>query len=220
MSVVCRNIEHMFDTTWIADLDADAACEVIAATQQELREREWRELALAAHWADLHDARTLPVRTGPVLPGLERARQVGGHGTPAVAEFACAELGLVMGTGFIAADHLMRDALDLRHRHPQMWAALRTGQGRVWKARKVARLVHAAGLTLEQAHSVDAQTTPYVDTLTWAKFLDLVEARIIEADPAAAEERRVAARWSASSPPGSPTSTASRPWSPGPRPVR
>lgn len=193
LSVVWSSLEHVFDTTTrIADLDADAACEAIASTQQELREREWRELALAAHWADLHDARTLPVRTGPVLPGTERAKQMGGHGTPEVAEFACAELGLVMGTGFIAANHLMRDALDLRHRHPQMWAALRTGQGRVWKARKVARLAHAAGLTLEQAHSVDAQTTPYVDTLTWAKFLDLVEARIIEADPAAAEERRVA----------------------------
>ncbi len=183
----------MFDTSCIADLDAASACEAITATQDELREREWRELALAAHWADLHDERSLPVREGPVLPGTERATRPGGDGTPLVAEFACAELGLLMGIGYIAADNLIRDALDLRHRHPLMWAALASGEGRVWKARKVARLVHSAGLTREQAQGVDAATTRYVDTLPWGRFVDLVEARIIEADPDAAEARRVAA---------------------------
>ncbi len=46
----------MFDTGWIADLDAESACEAMTATQAGLREQEWRELALAAHWADLHPA--------------------------------------------------------------------------------------------------------------------------------------------------------------------
>ena len=116
----------MFDTSWIADLDADGACRAVAGTQVDLREAEWRELALAAHWADLHDEHTLPP-TGPVLAGMERARRVGGAGTPAVAEFACAELGVLMGTSSVAADHLIRDALDLRHRHPALWAALGAG---------------------------------------------------------------------------------------------
>ena len=49
----------MFDTSWIADLDADGACEAVVGTQGDLREAEWRELALAAHWADLHDEHTL-----------------------------------------------------------------------------------------------------------------------------------------------------------------
>ena len=155
----------MFDTLWVADLDAATACEVITGTQQELREQEWRELVLAAHWADLHNAETLPVRTGPVLAGTERARQVGGPGTPQVGEFACAELALLMGTGYLTADNLLRDALDLRHRHPAMWTALGHGHARVWKARKVAALTHAAELTLEQARYVDAATTPYVDSL-------------------------------------------------------
>ncbi len=30
----------------------------------------------------------------------------------------------------------MRDAFDLQHRHPRLWAALARGEGRVWKARK------------------------------------------------------------------------------------
>ena len=38
-----------------------------------------------------------------------------------------------------------------------------------------------------------ATTTPYLATLPWGRFLDLLEARIIAADPAAAEARREAA---------------------------
>ena len=182
----------MFDTSWIADLDATSACEAILGTQQELREQEVRELRLAAHWAVLHGVDSVPVRVGPVLPGTERVKQLGGDGTPGVAEFACAELGMLMGTGFVAADRLMRDALDLQHRHPLLWDSLAQGRGRVWKARKVAALVHAAGLSLDQARAVDAATTPYVDSLSWGAFLRLVEAKVIEADPEAAEARRLA----------------------------
>ncbi len=166
------------------------SCEAVAETQVELREREWRELALAAHWAVLHSPETLPARTGPAVPGVEGVKQLGGPGTPRVTEFACAELAVLMGTGFISADNLMRDALDLQHRHPHMWAALAAGQGRVWKARKVAKLVHAAGLDLTAARMVDAATTPHVDTLAWASFERLVTAEIIAVDPTAAEERR------------------------------
>jgi hypothetical protein len=180
----------MFDSDWIADLDADAACEAIRRTQDELREREWREIALAAHWAVLHDEHTLPARIGPPPEGAERVRRAGGEGTPLVAEFACGELAVLMGTGFISADNLMSDALDLQHRHPRMWAALAMGQGRVWKARKVARMTRAAGLDRAQARVVDEATTPHVDSMPWASFERLVSAEIIAVDPAAAEQRR------------------------------
>ncbi len=183
----------MFDMDAIADLDAEAACAAVVATQAELREREWRELVLAAHWATLHDPDTLPDRDGPVLPGSERAKRAGGAGTPQITEFACAELGLLMGTGYIAADRLISDAVDLQHRHPLLWAALAAGQGRVWKARKVAGMTKSANLTLEQARFVDAATTAYIDSLPWSKFEALVAAKIIEADPNAAEVRRTAA---------------------------
>src|SRR3954470_10693448 len=194
----------MFDTSWVADLDAETACAAITATQEALRTQEWHELVLAGHWAALHDPHTVcrdPGTPGSGTPGSgtpwerggERAVRPGGDGTPQVAEFASAELGLVMGIGFIAAGTLIRDALDLQHRHPRLWQALAEGKGRVWKARQVARMVHAADLTAAQARFVDEATTPYVDTLAWAAFTRLVEARIIEADPAAAEARRVAA---------------------------
>ena len=188
----------MFDTSWIDDLDAASACEAIVGNQVDLREQEWRELALAARWAVLHGPESVPEPTGTLrrTPDSERLVQRGGDGAPEVAEFACAELGLLLGVGFIAAGGLIRDAIDLQHRHPLMWALLGEGRGRVWKARQVARLVHAAGLSREQAWFVDSATTEYVDTLSWSAFTALVEAKIIEADPAAAEARRVAAAMS------------------------
>jgi hypothetical protein len=180
----------MFDTSWVAGLSGEEACAAVVATQEGLREQEWREVALAAHWAVLHDGESV---TGPSSPGGERSVRAGGDGTPEVSEFACAELGMLMGTGFIAASTLIRDAVDLQHRHPRMWEALAAGRARVWKARQVARWAHAAGLTREQAWFLDAATTPYVDSLTWSAFSRLVEAKIIEADPRAAEARRLAA---------------------------
>jgi hypothetical protein len=109
----------MFDTSWIADLDAGGVCEAMLAARDVVREQEWRELVLAAQWAVLHDPSHDPaVSAAGASAGGERVRRVGGDGTPEIAEFGCAELGLVMGTGFIAAGNLIRDAVDLQHRHP------------------------------------------------------------------------------------------------------
>ena len=43
-----------------------------------------------------------------------------------------------MGSGFIADATSIRDAVDLQHRHPLLWAALGGGRGRVWRARRLA----------------------------------------------------------------------------------
>ena len=56
-------------------------------------------------------------------------------------------------------------------------------------------MVHAAQLSREQARFVDTATTDYIDSLPWSAFAGLVEAKIIEADPAAAETRRRPRRW-------------------------
>ena len=55
-------IEHMFDNDWITDLDAEGACEAIGRNQDELREREWLEISLAAHWAVLRGVRVRGAR--------------------------------------------------------------------------------------------------------------------------------------------------------------
>ena len=48
MSAEHCSIEHVFDTSWIAGLDADGACGAVVGTQVDLREAEWRELLESA----------------------------------------------------------------------------------------------------------------------------------------------------------------------------
>jgi hypothetical protein len=69
----------------------------------------------------------------------ERAKQLGGDGTPQVLEFAPAVLGarLQMSTG--AAHNLMADALDIAHRLPRLWRRVRALEVKASYARFVAR---------------------------------------------------------------------------------
>jgi len=187
----------MLAADWIGDLDAADACATVSEWHS-LRMRVESELFfLAAHWADLHSGDALLEqrrRRGiQARPGMERAKRIGAHGTPTIAEFATAEFGALQGMGHAAADHLIRDALNVRHRHPRLWAALAAGEGRVWQARQVAHLCATAGLDADQAGWVDSETTEYLGALPWARFERLVETKIVEADPAAAEARRRAA---------------------------
>ncbi len=178
-----RGMEPVVD-----DLERQAVADALVSNHSTLVESECRELVLAAQWADLH-----PTSSGTALPGTERSKRYGGEGTPFAGEFAAAELGVLLGRSHVAAATLMADALDVRHRLPRLWAELTAGHVRVWQARHVASRTRATGLTLAQARQVDDTTTPYLASLPWGRFLELLEARIIAADPEAAEARRIAA---------------------------
>jgi hypothetical protein len=186
---------RVMDLEWIAELDGDGACAAVAERHADLLRVETEQFYLAAHWADLHSGEALKESRrgsgGPVLAGMERSRRVGGDGTPEVAEFAAMELGALQGMGHVAAGFYQRDALNVRHRHPLLWAALGAGAARVWQARKIAQA--CAHLTLEEARWVDAVTTPYAGSLPWGRLDSLVQAKVVEVDPQGAEERRVAA---------------------------
>lgn len=190
-------VRTMLDLKAVTDLDGEAVCVAVEAAHARMIAAEVEQFTLAAHWADLHAGEALEDerrRSGRrVLPGMERARQLGAHGTPSVAEFAAMELGAPLGMGHVAAGCYLRDALNVRHRHPLLWAALQAGTARVWQARAVSKMCATAGLDLDQARWVDAVTTPYAGSLPWGRFETLVEAKIVEADPEAAEERRTAA---------------------------
>jgi hypothetical protein len=189
--------EYMIEVEQLADLDAAGVLAEAEAAQSAMVAAEVRRFWLAAHWVDLHSGEALAgerrARGVRVLPGMERAKRSGADGTPLVAEFAAVELGAVLGMGPVAAGCLVRDAVNVRHRHPVLWAALLAGRGRVWQAREVARLCATAGLDSVQAGWVDAVTSPYLASLPWGRFVALVEAKVIEADPAAARERARAA---------------------------
>ncbi|HEX4978031.1 MAG TPA: hypothetical protein VFV40_09220 [Nocardioides sp.] len=181
------------ELAWIDDTDGQAAADALVATRSAQREAEATELALATHWATLHDEDSLPRGGARPLPGHERARQLGGLGTPLVAEFAVAELAVLTGRGRVAAETFVADALDVRHRAPQLWAAVMELRVAVWQARRIVARLRAVGLDREQARWVDSRVTPYVPSLPWARIEALLEAKVIEVDPEAAAERARAA---------------------------
>jgi hypothetical protein len=159
---------------------------LVAQAHGQVKEQECALVELAAHWADLHH----PDSQAPVekpLPGAERARQWGGDGTPEVLEFAAAELGAQMATSIGSARALMTDALDLRHRLPELWQLILARTVPAWRARKVAQATRH--LSRSAAMQVDAAVAQAVCLVPWGRFETLLAAKIIEADPRAAEEQ-------------------------------
>ena len=186
----------MFES--VQELTSDGLADALAASRRELMAAEARQLVLAAAWADHHSGSFVDDQL-MVLPGMPRLVSVRGgssgsvDGCPQVEEYAAAELAALLGCTTVVGEQMIADAVVLRHRHPLLWTALRGGQARVWLAAKVARRCVQAKLDQAQAGWFDAETTPYVTTLPPGRFLALVDAKIIEADPEAVEERSRAA---------------------------
>jgi hypothetical protein len=177
--------------------DASACANVLRSGFVEERRVVAERLLRVAHWADLHarvtDARPSEAGGGQERPATRSGRLGGSDGTPSVTAFAATELGVLLETTTGSARNLIRDVLDLRHRHPVLWHALLAGQVSEWVARRVVRATADAGLTLAQARWVDERTGEAVCRLPFGRAIALVAARIIEVDPEAADERRRAA---------------------------
>jgi hypothetical protein len=105
-----------------------------------------------------------------------------------VSEFAVVELGVLLETTTTSAQVLLRDVLDLRHRLPLLWHAVMTGQVPAWMARRAA--VATRVLTFEQARAVDAEVLDALTGLPYLRAVDVIEGRVIAADPAAHDARR------------------------------
>ncbi len=174
-------------TTTAADVDTLDADQTLTRAEEARRRSEAADvemLQIAAHWADVHG--TLQ-GTGFALPGAERLIQVGGEGTPQVAEFAAAELGAVLGVSTWAGHLLISDALDLRHRLPHLWARICAGEVKPWIGRKTAQATRSHDTAA--AAAVDAKVSRWGDRLTWTRIENLIDATLTAADPerAAAE---------------------------------
>src|SRR5215212_9260418 len=167
-------------------LQAGATLSLVSTVHRTVIEQECRLVELAAHWADLHHPASRS-RAEQILPGAEQARVLGGDGTPEVLEFSAAELGARLETTVGSARALMADAMDLRHRLPELWQLILAGAVPAWRARKVA--LATRHLSRDSAMQVDAAVAPSIVGLPWGRFETLMHAKIIEADPQAAEER-------------------------------
>ena len=175
----------MFDSQ-AGGADAATTLSLVSRAHHQVLEHECALIELAAHWADLHHPDSQPSPAKP-LPGTEQGRQLGGQGTPEVLEFAAAELGAQMETTVGSGRALIADALDLRHRLPELWQLICVGRVASWRARKVAQATRH--LSRDSAMHVDAAVAGLICTLPWHRFETLLTAKIIEADPQAAEER-------------------------------
>jgi hypothetical protein len=177
-------------TSGIGDLSArDVLLAVEEARRRELSAQA-DTLALAAHWCDLHGEMTFDSEMR-VAPGDQELVGIGGDGTPDVEEFAAAEFGAMRHQHPMAARNLMADALDLRHRLPRCWTAVRDLRLEIWVARKIATMTR--GLSREAAAYVDAAVARHLESLPPGRLLALVDAKVIEADPERAEEARLQA---------------------------
>jgi hypothetical protein len=179
-------------TRFLAVEDLDAA-ETLAAAEAVVRERralEVRELELALHWADLHgnDPR---IEGEPEVPGAARLVQLGGAGTPPVQDLPLCELAMARGQHTWATRAFVADGLDLRHRLPEFYTALREGRSDLWVARKVASSTRK--LEPQAAALVDEAVAAAVDEGP-GRLLAIAEARVIEADTEQARAEREVGR--------------------------
>lgn len=122
-----------------------------------------------------------------VVEGCERLVRFGGDGTPEVGEFVVAELAALMRCGTDTARAQVRRALNLRHRHPQLWEATVAGLVPVWQAFLVTDA--CAGLAQDACLWVDAQVAIASCLQPFPRVMRQVEGWVLAADPAAAAER-------------------------------
>jgi len=170
------------------------------------REVEVDKLELLLAWADLHsdDPQDQPGAV-PVRFGGPRLITLGGDGTPEVVDLCLLEIAIARHEGVMTTRNVLADAFDLRHRLPKVWAGVKAGQCEIWVVRKIARW--SRRLDRHQVRIVDAAVAAALDEAP-ARVLAIAEAKVIEADTVAHEERIRANRdkkgvWFSSSRPGS-----------------
>ena len=179
LSVAGFSVGVMFDVD-LAAADGHATLDAAAEARAVSDAADVRLLSAAARWADLHgEVETL--ESGAALPGLERLVQLGGDGTPEVAEFAAAELAAVLGMSTWAGQRLVADALDLQHRLPRLWDRVVAGEVRPYVARQVAE--RSRSLTVEAVAVVDRKAARHGNRLTGSRLQGVIDAAVLAADP-------------------------------------
>jgi hypothetical protein len=176
----------MFEAS-VERMDSRVTLRAISACHRDQLRAECSVLELAAHFADQNPPQTITdvsviAHGGRLSRSVrEQAMQLGGDGTPLVAEFCIADLAIAMEDSTARARATMAAALDLRHRLPLLWQRVCDGNVRAWMAIKVAEKTRA--LSAEAAQEIDAEVAQLISTLSWARFEEIIEAKVIAADP-------------------------------------
>jgi hypothetical protein len=156
---------------------------VLARAEENLRTSRAagaERLELAYEWAQLHRRSPNDRRSGWTWISL------GAAGTD-IYEYAAAELGISLELHPLTAQNLMADAIDLMDRLPRVWEAVQSLELEAWVGRKIARATRE--LDQGSAMNLDAALADALGSLPPGRLLSLVEARVIEADQAAADAK-------------------------------
>ncbi len=160
--------------------------ELLAAVVEERRgqARQWAalgELALAYDPGQCAE-----------LPGRPRRRRVGDDGTPPVNELIGLEVAGLLQVSPDEAWVRVRDALNLRFRHPRLAEAVAGLRIESWQARRVVRA--CAHLDRDATGEVDSRLASALGVLAWPRLRRRLAGLIVQADRAAARQQGERAR--------------------------
>ena len=171
----------MAEVRSLADLSEEELLDFVEEQHSAARLAELEILRGAYQWAVVHNPDRLDGKESG-KPGREKAKQLGGPGTPKVTEHAAAAFGARIGKSPFAAQRMIADALDIYLRLPELAARVEEGAVRVSYARHVADKTRE--LTEAEAGFVDAEVAESADgRLPWTRFEELVEAKVAAAAP-------------------------------------
>lgn len=122
----------------------------------------------------------------------ERRIQIGGEGTPRVSEYLMLELAGLLRCTPAAAGHRVVEALNLKHRHPGLFAAVRRCQIDADRALRAA--VRCGALSQAAAEAVTQEWFRRQGGLGWTASFNLLDKLVKEADLEAAAEKERKAR--------------------------
>ncbi|MFT3875955.1 MAG: DUF222 domain-containing protein [Propioniciclava sp.] len=162
---------------------ADALAALDHATGMIVAGEVAQVLAIAAV-CDLHQ-----VDETVLVEGCERWVPGGADGTPKIGEFIAAEIGALLGVSPGSAMVRIARVLNVRHRHPVLWASVLAGDVRFHEAARVADACAQARLDARACGWVDRQCAVALLTQPWARVRNQIDGWILMADPALAAER-------------------------------
>ncbi|WP_193614930.1 hypothetical protein [Nocardioides lijunqiniae] len=174
-----------------SDLDARDTLAAIEDGVRQRRQIEVDEIFLVLRWCDLHSSDPAQ-EPGPRPPGSDRLDAIGGDGTPGVRELALCELAVARQIHSRSARALAGDALDLRHRLPRVFERVVALDADLWLARRVASMTR--DVAFESMHLIDDAVSAAIGSQAPSRVIELVEAKKIEVDRTAHEERLAAER--------------------------
>ncbi len=173
----------MSEWTLIID-NTDDVFDALRHNHQLKMGAEIRELALIAQASDEYQ-----VDETRADAAAEKLIQGGADGTATIGDFLAIEIAGLLQISPTTAALRISETLNLRDRHPELWAFVHAGTVRPWQALKIAARCVTAGLSGDAAKWVDHQLAISVTTLGWTRALRTLEGLIVSADTELAAER-------------------------------